>query len=823
MSEKPTYEELEQRVKDLDKKLEESEYKRLWNTYSQSLIPTLILSQEGKIVDYNDAMAELTGFVHEEVPDIDAWMPKIYPDEAYRNKVMGVSNKSRYGEIDVKRDEFIITTKAGERRYVEFSVFDISHEGKPMGMQVVQGVDITEKVQTKEELRKSHIRLEQRVKERTAELGRKTEQLEREIERHKRAEEALQENEERFRLLFETMESGFALLEMIYDKNDNPIDCRYVTVNPSHQNLTGLNPSEIIGKTAKEVLGRKDKLIQKYGRIDKSGESMKIEEYMERLGKWFSLIVYRPKPGFIAVLSENITKRKLMEEALRESEERYKTLIENAVMAIYQVTRAGQFIMINQRMAELIGYDSPKEFLGAIGNVIELYAHPEDRTKFLEEIDEKGFVEGREEEFKYKDGKSIWVKLNTRASTNKEGIQIFEGLIEDITERKRAEEERRQLTTQLQQAKKMEAIGTLAGGIAHQFNNALSPLSVNLDMLEMDYPGEKKIANYTKQMKDSSHRMAQLTNQLLAYARGGKYQAKIISPSDFVRETLPLIRHTIHPDVDVDTDLPRDILPIKVDFTQLQMVLTAVMQNAAEAIDGKGLIKVYSRAEVIGEVSDNNHPGLKPGSYISIAIEDDGKGMDEETRGRIFEPFFTTKFQGRGLGMAAAYGIIKNHDGWISVESELGKGTVVRLYLPATEVEVKELKEPKPVASKSTGTILVIEDEKIVMDVSRSLLERLGYRVLEARTGKEAVKIAKTFDGDIDLAVLDIFLPDMNGKDIYPLIMEVRPTLKVLVCSGYSIDGPAQEILTAGAEGFLQKPFSISALSEKLMKVMKSK
>jgi len=173
--------------------------------------------------------------------------------------------------------------------------------------------------------------------------------------------------------------------------------------------------------------------------------------------------------------------------------------------------------------------------------------------------------------------------------------------------------------------------------------------------------------------------------------------------------------------------------------------------------------------------------------------------------------------------MAAAYGVVKNHDGWISVDSELGKGTIVRIYLPAAEVEVKELKKPKVVAPKSTGTLLAVEDEEIVMDVNRAMLERLGYRVLEAKTGKEAIEIAKTFDGDIDLALLDIVLPDMNAKDLYSLMMEARPNLKVLVCSGYSIDGPAQDILDAGAEGFLQKPFSVSTLSEKLRKVMESK
>ena len=284
-----------------------------------------------------------------------------------------------------------------------------------------------------------------------------------------------------------------------------------------------------------------------------------------------------------------------------------------------------------------------------------------------------------------------------------------------------------------------------------------------------------------------------------------------------------MIMHTIDPAIQIDTDISRDIFNIKADITQMQMVLSAILSNASEAIKGEGRIRITCKNEMITDERAKDFPGLKPGPYVNLKIEDDGKGMDEETKGRIFEPFFTNKFQGRGLGMAAAYGIIKNHDGWISVDSELGKRTTVRIFLPATEARVKELKKPKIEPAKGTGTILVIEDEKMVMDATRALLERLGYHVLGAKTGNEAINIVKTFDGDIDLAILDIVLPDMNGKSIYPRIMEARPNLKVLVCSGYSIDGPAQEILNAGAQDFIQKPFNMAKLSEKLKEVLEGK
>lgn len=201
-------------------------------------------------------------------------------------------------------------------------------------------------------------------------------------------------------------------------------------------------------------------------------------------------------------------------------------------------------------------------------------------------------------------------------------------------------------------------------------------------------------------------------------------------------------------------------------------------------------------------------------------VQDDGKGMDAETKRKIFEPFFTRKFQGRGLGMAAVYGIVKNHGGWISVESQLDKGTVVRIYLPAVEDKPKEIVKPKTELARGTGTILIIEDQEQVMDVTRTILKRLGYNVLTAGTGMEGVNIGRSYDGDIDLAIIDIYLSDMRGDVIYKLLMKARRNLKVIISSGYAFDGPAQEILNAGAQTFMQKPFKLAALSEKVKNVL---
>jgi len=255
----------------------------------------------------------------------------------------------------------------------------------------------------------------------------------------------------------------------------------------------------------------------------------------------------------------------------------------------------------------------------------------------------------------------------------------------ELAERKRAEAEKIKLTVRLQQAQKMEAIATLAGGVAHQFNNAISVVVGNIELLCLEATENEKINEFIGPIRHSIHRMTQLTDQLLAYARGGKYQVAEISIGDFIRNTLPLIQYNIKSTIGVQTDIPHDILKIKADLTQMQMVMSAIISNASEAIDGKGCIRITGRNKNVTEENTKDYGGLKPGPYVSLTIEDDGQGMDEETRKRVFEPFFTTKFEGRGLGMAAAYGIIKNHGGWISIGSEVNKGTAVRFYLPAIQ------------------------------------------------------------------------------------------------------------------------------------------
>jgi DNA-binding response OmpR family regulator len=399
-------------------------------------------------------------------------------------------------------------------------------------------------------------------------------------------------------------------------------------------------------------------------------------------------------------------------------------------------------------------------------------------------------------------------------------LQINARLRQEIRIREQISDEKLKLETQMLNTRKMEAIAALAGGVAHEFNNALNVITGSIELLTMSHLHDAVVMKNTNRMMTSSDRMVQLTSQLLAYARGGRYRPDIMSLGVFIKQSLPILQHTIESSIRLEKDLDSDRLQIEADSVQMQMVLANILTNATEAIKKEGVIQITTRDLSIDNTVLKDLPKLKSGSYVYLKIRDNGEGMDAETLSKVFEPFFTTKFQGRGLGMAAVYGIVKSHDGVVTLDSKPGKGTTVHIYLPANPVIPVETIVPDNITNKGSGTILLIEDEEMICDVTETLLKHLGYSVIVAQNGAEAVSLAKTFEDEIDLALLDIGLPDMKGDQLYYLITEVRPDMKVVVCSGFSIDGPVQKILDAGAQGFIQKPYTLAMLSARLKKVL---
>jgi nitrogen-specific signal transduction histidine kinase len=392
----------------------------------------------------------------------------------------------------------------------------------------------------------------------------------------------------------------------------------------------------------------------------------------------------------------------------------------------------------------------------------------------------------------------------------------YRGVLRDVSERKKTEEEKHKLESQLQQAQKMESIGTLAGGIAHDFNNILMGIQGNASLMllkiESDHPNYEKIKNIEKYVQNGT----ELTKQLLGFARRGKYLIKATDLNEIIDKSSSLFART-KKEIRVHATLLDDLWTAEVDRGQIEQVLLNLYVNAWQAMSNGG--DLYLQTEnIILDRSYVKPYKVEPGRYVKIGV-----GIDKETQERIFEPFFTTKEMGRGtgLGLASVYGIIKSHGGYINVYSEQEKGTVFTIYLPASQKEVSVEKETAPAAIiKGNGTILLIDDEKMILDVGIELLEELGYTVQSAMSGQEAIDVFVEDRDKIDLVIMDMIMPGMGGGETFDRLKEIDPEVKVLLSSGYSINGQATKILRRGCDGFIQKPFNMNQLAEKVQQIL---
>ncbi|MFH1488572.1 MAG: response regulator, partial [Pseudomonadota bacterium] len=390
----------------------------------------------------------------------------------------------------------------------------------------------------------------------------------------------------------------------------------------------------------------------------------------------------------------------------------------------------------------------------------------------------------------------------------------------DITELEKAETEKRELEAQLQHTQRIEAIGTLAGGIAHNFNNLLMGILGNISLMLMEsdvvHPHYKYMKIVEKLVQDGS----ELTSQLLGYAREGRFEIKPVSLNALVEETSKTFGLT-KKEITVHHDLAEDLFPVKVDQGQIKQVLLNLYVNAADALPLGGDIFLRTK-----NTSHQDIQGMpyrpKPGKYVLLTVKDTGTGMDRETMERIFEPFFTTKglAKGTGLGLASAYGIIKAHGGYIDVDSKKGQWTIFSIHLPATEEPVDNKDKIDDGFFKGRETILLVDDEDEIIDMGERVLNRLGYHVLKAKSGRQALEIYQKNQGRIDMVLLDMIMPDMGGGETYDRLKKIHCGIKVLLSSGYSVDGQAQEILDRGCSGFIQKPFSIHNLSQKIRDIL---
>ncbi len=503
-----------------------------------------------------------------------------------------------------------------------------------------------------------------------------------------------------------------------------------------------------------------------------------------------------------------------------------QALFENAPLGISIADSAGRFVEVNQAFLDMLGYT--RETALTLSD-LEL-THPDDRAetgRLCEEVCQgKASSYRQEKRYMTRDGESIWATVRVTVLRDATvTVRYWLGIIENITDRRQAEKERQQMAAQVQQAQKMEAIGTLAGGIAHDFNNLLMAIQGNISLLLLTKEPHHRDTSYLKNIETAVQRASELTRQIVGFARGGKYEVRITDLNQVLAKAADMFGRS-KKEITVHTHLQRDLWPVEADQSQIEQVLLGMFVNAWQAMPDGGELRLTSANAVVAPDDPQKPMEAAGGRYACIAIVDTGVGMDAAVQARIFEPFFTTKATGQatGLGLSSAFGIIKSHHGFITVQSQPGRGSIFRIYLPATGEEAPSLPPPLPRrrTANTARTILLVEDEGIVAEIGRQMLERLGYQVLVAQSGAEALTLYTQHQAEIDLVILDMIMPGMGGGVVFDRLHSLSPETPVLLSSGYSLNGQALDILKRGCRGFIQKPFNIEQLQQKINEILKS-
>lgn len=528
-----------------------------------------------------------------------------------------------------------------------------------------------------------------------------------------------------------------------------------------------------------------------------------------------------------SALQEQIIKLERTEETLRKSQEEnkylyaeakhaegvYRSLLNSSADAIIIYDLEGRAEYINPVFTQIFGWTLEELKGKRIPFLPEI--ERESTMAIIKDLVEKGTpCHGFETKRYTKDGRLLEVSISaSRYDDHKGNSAGTLVILRDISEKKKFE-------AHMQYVERMRAVSTLAGGIAHDFNNLMMGMLGNISLIlyeiEPSHPFYGNLKNIEKLIQSGS----KLTKQLLGYARKGKYEVKPINLNQIVKDNSETLGRT-RKNITIHRELAQDLFPVKADESQIEQVLINLYINAADAMPDGGDLFLQTMNVTHREMKNKSYDP-KPGNYVLLQVTDKGTGMDEKTIERIFEPFFTTKEMGRGsgLGLASVYGIIKGHGGYIDVDSEKGHGTTFLIYLPATDQSVQKTMETDERIIKGDETVLLVDDEEVVIDVGVQLLKKLGYNVLEAGSGKEAIRVFSEKSDKVDIVILDMIMPDIGGGEVYDRIKEIDPKVRVLLSSGYSIDGQATDILERGCNGFVQKPFNMKVMSTKIREIL---
>lgn len=646
-------------------------------------------------------------------------------------------------------------------------------------------------------------------------------ELRQQIAKREALESELKQSAEHLRHQTKHLESLIhysSLAIVTLDEVHNIISC-----NREFEELFRFEESEITGKNVDEVVAGHQYLMEAKSFSKETMDGKAIHGSGTRKRKDGSTVDVE----FIGVpvvidgsivgaygIYQDISERKRVEDALRESEERFRILVEESPFGVSIIGKDGCYTYLNPTFRAIFGYDL-KDIPTGKQWFSKAYPDQEYRKKvistWIDDLQGTEPGESRPQTFTVtcKDGSEKTVRF--RSVTMKTGDQFV--IYEDVTEIKQLEE-------QLHLAQRMEALGTLAGGIAHNFNNLLTGILGNASLMLLNtdptHPHYERLKSIEKLVDSGS----KLTRQLLGYARKGQYEVKPLNINRVVSETSENF-DTTRKDIHVHRHLAEKLLGVHADQGQIEQVLWNLYVNAADAMIGGGDLFIETRTLTHAEMKSKPYK-VKPGTFVLITVRDTGSGMGKKTMERIFEPFFTTKglARGTGLGLASVYGMVKAHGGYIDVDSRKGKGTTFSIYLPATQQEVSERPTTSGRLERGQEILLLVDDEAMVLEVSQELLEMLGYTVIPARGGQEAIELYRAHRDEIDMVIIDLIMPDMGGGETYDQLREINPRVKVLLSSGYSIDGQASEILKRGCDGFIQKPFKARELSQMIRDIL---
>jgi PAS domain S-box-containing protein len=505
---------------------------------------------------------------------------------------------------------------------------------------------------------------------------------------------------------------------------------------------------------------------------------------------------------------------------LKESENRYRQTVENITEGYFEINFDYKLIFTNKALCELLGC-TYKEMINSRFDQFFIDSDIPKVQQLLANINwrEKP-IHFASYEMKNRDGRTIPVDLSASLVLDTEGRPIgFRGLARNATERLQLEKEKKSLENQLVHAQKMEAIGTLAGGVAHNFNNWLSGILGNATLIKIDSRHNHKLKQRAEIIERIVENAAKMTQQLLGYARGGKYKVDVIDVNTVIQEAASTFR-TTRKDIHIDLQLEPELAAIKADKSQIEQILWNLYVNAVDAMPGGGKISIRSGTMWLAELSGHDFE-VVPGHYVRLSITDAGTGIDAEHIDEIFDPFFTTKNgKGTGLGLASVYGIVKAHKGYIDVKSEKDKGSTFDIYLPSIDdgKTVDPRKETQII--DGNGTILIVDDENDILETVSQMLTRFGYDVMTGSSGKAALDIYKKHHHSIDLVILDMIMPEMGGSELYPQLKQIDQSIKVLLSSGYNLNKQTQNLMDLGCDGFIQKPYSMAALTAEIGRIL---